>query len=77
MTTANLTTAEQQLHTLMHKVSRLQKQRGVCEWAEIDGRRVMCAPIFCADGSFKTWKFIVDGKRIKFDDMAAMCRAAA
>jgi hypothetical protein len=77
MSTTNLTVAEQQLHSLMHKVSHLQKQRGICEWAEIDGRRVMCAPIFHADGRFKTWKFIVDGKLTKFDDMAAICRAAA
>lgn len=77
MTTSNLTAAEQQLHSLMHKVSHLQKQRGACEWAELNGRRVMCAPIFHADGRFKTWKFVVDGRRTTFDDMAAMCREAA
>lgn len=76
MTTSNLTNAEQQLHSLMHKVSHLPKQRGICEWAEIDGRRVMCAPTFRANGNFLGWRFVVDGKYTKFDDMAAMCRAA-
>ena len=74
--TTNLTTAEQALHALMHKVSRLPKQRGICEWSTLAGRRVMCAPIFHANEEFKTWKFIVDGKLTKFDDVAAMCRAA-
>lgn len=76
MSNTNLTAAESQLHALMFKVSRLEKQRGICEWAQISGRRVMCSPIFHADGRFKTWKFVVDGKRTTFDDISEMCRAA-
>lgn len=74
---SNLTNAERQLHALMHKVSHLEKARGACEWEEIAGRRVMCAPVFHSDGRFKTCRFVVDGKRTKFDDIAAMCREAA
>lgn len=75
--TQNITEAEAALHALMLKVSALPKMRGACEWAVIAGRRIMCAPTYHkADGSFKTWRFVVDGKLTKFDDLAAICRAA-
>lgn len=73
----NLTEAEKKLHRLMHKVSAMEDVHGACGIETIASHNVKCSPVFNREGTFKTWKFIVDGRLTKFSAVAEIARNAA
>ena len=70
-----LTTNEQALETLMHEAANLPRTRGACKWATINGREIMCAPTYKADGAFRSCRFVVDGQGMKARDVWQAVRA--
>lgn len=70
-----LSSNEQALEKLMHDASSLPRTRGACKWATINGREIMCAPTYWANGTFRSCRFVVDGQSMKAFEVWRVVRA--
>ena len=71
-----LTANGQALEKLMHDAAELPRTRGACKRATINGREIMCAPTYWADGMFRGHRFVVDGKSMPAREVWRAVRAA-
>jgi hypothetical protein len=71
-----LTNDENALEALMHEAANKPRTRSPCAWATIKGMEICCSPTFNKeDGTFRAFRFVVNGHSMKAADLWAAVRA--